>query len=277
MSLNVWLGFRNKGSREPALRHALRRALMELGWTETSIEDCDLAVWWGMPPEHRSWLKKLNGKPYIVLEFPYWGRGNKHSYRNSMYKVSFNGLHPNDCFWQGDDETRAKRTGAPSLLSWRKSGDRILIAGMGVKGCDIYGYDYGSWDVMAATEMNKHTKRTIVYRPKPSYKIIPDFNVSVNFEQRQCCITSLMRNVHMVVTHHGNSAVDALVMGIPVLTNDGVGKLMGISDFSQIENPVFPENRKEFFNQLAWWQWSYAEIERGLPFKWLMSKGLING
>lgn len=277
MSLNVWLGFRHKGSREPALAHAFRRALVILGWTESNIENCDLAIWWGMPPEHRQWLQKLKGKPYIVVEFPFWGRGNKHNYRGGMYKISLNGLHPNDCFWQNADESRTTRTGAPIIQPWRNKSGKIFIAGMGQKGCDIYGYDYGTWDVNAAMEISKHTDRKISYRPKPSYKVVPQFKNPVTVEQRKCSLSSLMHNIHLLVTHHGNSAVEALAQGVPVLTNDGVGKLMGINDFSQVETPFFPENRKEFFDQLAWWQWSYGEIEKGLPLKWLMSKGLING
>lgn len=276
MSLKVWLGFRDVGTREPALRAAVRKSLTPLGWVETNIEDCDLAIWWGLPDGYQKTLDKLNGKPYIVIEFPFWGRGNKHNIKGSMFKVSLNGLHPLHGFWQGADESRALRTGAPKIQGWRNVGERILIAGMGEKGCGMHGYSYGQWDRNAVNIIKSVSDREIVFRPKPSCKYSPNIE-GVTFEKRKCSLTALFTNIHSLVTHHGNSAVEALVHGIPVFCNDGVGSLMGHTDLTKIETPHKPENRVEFFNQLAWWQWSFEEIQTGEPFKWMLSKGLING
>lgn len=276
MSLKVWLGFRDVGTREPLLRKAVRRGIIGLGWVESSIEECDLAIWWGLPDKYREYLKVLGSKPYVIIEFPFWGRGNKHAVKTSFYKVSFGGLHPLKNFWHEDDGSRALKIGVPKIKPWRTVGERVLLAGMGEKGCLMHGYQYGQWDRQAVMTMRGHTSREIVYRPKPSCKYPPTVH-GVTMEQRKCSLLALFTNIHSVVTHHGNSVVEALAEGIPVFCNDGVGTLMGCTDLTKIESPVRPENRIEFFNQLAWWQWTYDEIERGEPFKWMVSKGLING
>ena len=70
-------------------------------------------------------------------------------------------------------------------------------------------------------------------------------------------IDKALSNAWALVTDHSNAAVDALSEGIPVIFTNSARILGNIED---IENP--PMNR-EFFNNLAYQQWTLEEIRSG--------------
>lgn len=278
--MKVWLGFRKERFREPYLREACRKAMAGLGWAEVKRpEECELAIWWGIPVSHKPVMEMLKAKgiPFIIIDFAYWGRSNRHNIRGGYYKVSLNGLHPtDDLFRLGQDADRYRTTGGFKICPWQKGGESILVAGMGPKAASVFDIRHGEWDGAAVETLQRHTQRSIIYRQKPSDKYPIIFPGTENDAAKRP-IAEVFRRCFAVVTHHGNSTVEALAAGIPGYTRHSVTREMGHTDLSLIESPFYPENREEFFYSLANWQWHFEEIAEGLPFRLMRQRGLLHG
>ena len=72
-----------------------------------------------------------------------------------------------------------------------------------------------------------------------------------------------LKDAHCLVTYASNSAIDALMGGVPVFTlGPSIARPMG-SDVSRIESPLYPENREEFFRHMAYAQFTTEEFRSG--------------
>lgn len=76
-----------------------------------------------------------------------------------------------------------------------------------------------------------------------------------------------------VVTWGSGAAIKALCLGIPAFYDfpDWIGALAG-SRVEEIKGPWFVERdcRELMLHRLSWAQWSIAEIQEGLPFRYLL-------
>ena len=84
-----------------------------------------------------------------------------------------------------------------------------------------------------------------------------------------------LKGAWAVVTHHSNVAVDGLLQGIPAFCWQGVAAPLSSQDLTKIETPVYPDGREQWTADIAWCQWSIAEMKAGLPWLHLKSEGLI--
>lgn len=275
--MKVWLGFRDKRFREPFLKKATLEGMKALGWERVDhLEECNLAIWWGIPPTHTILMKRLLDKkiPVLIIDFPFWGRAPVSDVTAGYYKISLNGVSPHDYLDAGgQDAVRYRKIGGPEIRPWKK-GNNVLIAGMGPKSCAMFGMEHGEWDGNAVRTILQHTQRKVIYRQKPSDKFPIVYPGTVN-DTGIRDISHIFDDCHAVVTHHGNSGVEALAHGIPVFSERAITKYMGRTDLTKIETPVYPENREEFFHSICLWQWHYSEIAQGLPFVHLKERGLI--
>lgn len=260
------------------VKEAVRSGMSALGWQqEPDPQRGDIAIVWGMNGQNQRLLNEYSatGRKLLMVDLGYWNRRGLGDIKASSYKITINSVHPNeyiDAAYGGDD--RYAKTGGPACSEWNKNGAYILVSGMGPKGCKMYSQKHGEWDRMAIEEIKRHTNMPIMYRPKPSDKMPIEMKGAVNIPTSQPIVVSL-RNAHAVVTHHGNSALDGIWSGVPCFASGGVGLLFGKSDLSDIEHPLYPENRMDILHRLAWFNWSFDDIFRGKPFKHLRDKGII--
>lgn len=257
------------------LAMAVRAGMANAGIQKAkSIDDADFGICWGMHPSHKPHIKKLQeqGKKFLIIDFPFWGRTNRHNVKEGYYKISVNGINPHDYLDAGFGGTdRAAIISAPYVMPYRKDGDYILLAGMGEKAISAFGYN---WDMQAAKIMMQHTHRPIIYRAKPSNKNPQPIEGTV-FNNGVGDIHALYQNAFAVVTHHGNSTIEALCAGKPVFSKCSITRDMGLTDLNKIESPIYPEGREQFMQKLAWFQWHYDEIHQGKPFEHLIKKGIL--
>jgi hypothetical protein len=208
----------------------------------------------------------------VYIDLGYWGRrqGGRWS---GYHKISVNARHPTDYFQRRrHDASRAKALGVVPQ-PWRR-GQHILLAGMGDKGARAEGFEPEAWERKAIEVLREFTQRPIIYRPKPSWKRARPLP-GVGFSPRTEEVETVLRNCHAVVTHHSNVAVDGIVAGVPAFAWAGVATRMGSQDLAHIENPPRPEGREQWIADIAWCQWSIAEMAEGLPWRHLKSEGLI--
>ena len=96
------------------------------------------------------------------------------------------------------------------------------------------------------------TDRPIVFRPK--FAVMPK-PLSADLKDAWC-----------VVTHSSTAAVTAALQGVPVFCEPTCAAAsVGCTDLSQIETPRRPD-REEWLAELAWRQWSEAEMKGGLAW-----------
>ena len=102
-----------------------------------------------------------------------------------------------------------------------------------------------------ALEMQTWLEETIFKIKKKT-----DRNVIVSSKYKNP-MSEVIKNAWCVVTDHSNSAIDAMINGIPAIFTNPVRKLGTIEE---VENP--PMDR-EFFKNLAHNQWTLQEIKSG--------------
>ena len=74
-----------------------------------------------------------------------------------------------------------------------------------------------------------------------------------------------LENCWAIIVWKSNATTEALINGIPVFVTDSNCSTfrMGKSDFSQIENPYYSNDREQFFWNLAANEWTLNEIAKG--------------
>lgn len=240
--------------------------------TDHRAADCDAAVFWGYIETCQQVMRdyRAAGKPVVYLDMGYWQReGNA-----GFFKVAVNARHPTAYFQRvKHDGARARMFGV-TPQPWR-SGRHILIAGMSAKAAWAEKLEPAeSFERGAIAALMKVTARPVVYRPKPSWKQAQPF-YGYRYSPPDEPLADVLRDAHAVVTHHSNVAVDGLVAGVPAFVWDGVAVPMGSQDLSMIEQPARPDDRAQWINDVAYTQWSMAEMADGSVWRHLKHEGLV--
>lgn len=220
--------------------------------------DADAAVMWG-------WKRRDLFKPYrqfVYADLGYWRR-------DEFYRVCVNGWSPDRYVRAGLCSSRFDALGL-DLKPWRTGGTEILIAGCSPKSAADHGLGYMEWETRVAKAL-KDCGRPVMYRPKPTDKAKRRIR-GIGYDERP--IGEALESAYAVVTHHSNSAVDALLAGLPVHCEIGVAAGMS-APLETIAGAKEPEGREQFLHDVAWLQWTLAEMGSGTCWAHLKDRGLI--
>lgn len=152
---------------------------------------------------------------------------------------------------------------------------RFLIAGSSQKYHDFYGLsDPTQWAfkvVRALHEMQPGCE--VIYRPKPSWReAVPVPGSTWGGGDREQLETVLER-VDCLVTHGSNAVFDAMLAGVPqIVLGDAVTRQLSTTVLDAVE--VWPRRasqaeRDRWAHNLAYFQWTLAEISMGECWRWL--------
>lgn len=138
------------------------------------------------------------------------------------------------------------------VLPWRKNGNHIVLAVPSLTYLKSHeGMD--GWVKATLGEIKRHTSRKIIVRDKESKRPLQ----------------ADLDGAHCLVTHGSIAAVESVVLGCPVFVHpDSAASLVGQTDLSLIESPVYPE-RQPWLNSLAHSQWNENEITDGTLWRML--------
>lgn len=208
----------------------------------------DIAVSYGW--KYNSVLKRYPCFAYFDLG--YW-------HRESFYRVALNGWSPQ--IKRGMPDTRFNRLGL-TIRPWRTSGEEIIVAGSTSKACREHGLRFQEWETKMVRRLQGLGKR-VVYRPKPNDRLASPIK-GAELDRRP--ISEALENCHAWVTHHSNSAIDALLAGVPVHCETGAA--------SHFSNPLddigaLKEGREQFLYDVAWLQWTLEEMRSGEAWRHL--------
>lgn len=241
--------------------------------------DGDAAVFYGlMSPIMEGY--KAAGKPFVYVDLGYWGRhdgGRRHGY----HKIAVNSRHPTSYFQKIKKPIDRFDHFHLDVNPWQDPPEvdgYIMLAGMSEKAAKAEGFRAEEWERLAVGKIRRHTKRRIVYRPKPNwneFKAIPGTE-TVRGSDVPGDVCRFLSDCWAVVTHHSNVAVDALLYGVPVFVEDGVALPLSLSDLTFIERPRrWVTGREQWAADLAYTQWNVAEMIEGRPWQMLREDKII--
>lgn len=258
----VYFQYKNNQHRSKLVGDSFKAAINAAG---DSIVDtakkADVGIFYGMSPGHISELRDMRskGKKVIGIDLGYWDRNITLRF-DACYKVSVHHFHPQDYIHRlnsGADRFNL------TIRPWANNPKgHVLLAGLGPKSMELYDIDGQTWDKNMIKEIKKYTSRKIIYRPKPSWRDAPPIP-GTEFSAPDQSLAPVLKNAWAIVTHHSNVSTDGLLYGIPCFCWDGAAYKMASQDVTEIEAPFKPKNRKQFFQDLSYINWSVKDILEG--------------
>lgn len=237
--------------------------------------DYDVAVFYGL----QGCLKKVlaqypkEGRKAVYIDLGYWGR-REGGVLAGYHKLVVNDRHPN-AYFQNRAHDRARFARFKLRPEpYRRDSTHILLAGMGDKAARAAGHNPEAWEKAAIRAIRAETDLPIVYRPKPSWHAAKPLEGTV-YSPASDALEPLFARCHAVVSHHSNVTVDGLVKGVPAFVWEGVAVPMGLQDLAKINEPLLPEGREQWLNDIAYCQWNVAEMEDGSAWRYLKDEGLV--
>jgi hypothetical protein len=218
-----------------------------------------------------SWLRgrvfqqqRLKNLDVIVLETGYINRGDGEAHH---YAAGFNGLNGRADFRNQDmPDDRVKKLGV-TLKQWR-SGKYVLLCGQVPWDASVEGSDHQIWLQAALERLRSYTNREVVFRPHPL--------AGGAYKPLHCPVSTgplneALADAHAVVTFNSNMGVDALLAGVPVFAQDQGSMCWELANKSliSVDAPNKPD-RSQWLNDLAYCQWTPAEMSSGETWKHLI-------
>lgn len=186
---------------------------------------------------------------YIYADIGYWQR-------DSYYRLAVNGWSPERYVRAGLPADRFDRLGL-AVKSWR-SGGQIVVAGSTAKAAREHGLTYQEWERQAIRRLHE-LGLEVIYRPKPND---PCATVLEGLAPDRRPISETLATSGGWVTHHSNSAVDALLAGVPVHCQAGAAAAFSVPLESMVDPPRL-DSREQFLADVAWLQWTLDEMRSG--------------
>lgn len=237
--------------------------------------DPELLLMYGYGEPRRSYFQRAmkRGIPVIYVDLGYWHRTRFDRY-DGYHKVCLNALHPTDYFMRRQhNPKRFEKLAIP--IEKQKRGDAILIPGMSEKAAWTWGFKAEEWEKKTIARLRKHTDRRIIYRPKPSWRGKRPLRVpGVEYDDPRHPIERILKDTFCVVTHHSNVAVDGLLRGIPNISDEGVGSVIGTNDLAMIEQTEAPDmdEVRAWAANVAWTQWTPEEMHSGAAWRYVLEE-----
>lgn len=234
--------------------------------------EADVAVFYGLS---KPMLNDYSRPPHraVFIDLGYWAREGQ----EGSHKITVNSRHPTAYFQRKAHEpSRFSRLGL-RIAPWRGSGRSIMVVGMSGKAANAQGFQPEEWERQTVAALRTITKRPIVYRPKPNWKGSTQIEGAEHQQgdQQGTDVAQKLRDVFCVVTHHSNVAVDALLMGVPVLSIEGIASVLSTKSLEKVDTPLRPEGREQWAYDAAYTQWTVSEMRTGSPWRHLKEEGLI--
>lgn len=234
-------------------------------------------LWNGRMAGNRSiWERNISqSKPTIVLEVGGISRG-------STWKVGLNGINRNGDYIPCDFNNDRARLLGLELKPWRTDGEYILICGQHDKSLQWQGMPRMSqWVIDTIDEIQKHTDRTIIFRPHPRCPL-PHIEHEYTNVRRQDPryingtyddFDMGFDNIWTTVSYSSNPGIHSIIAGVPSFVGPSSLAYPVANDIDflhNIENPVMPD-RQQWLNDYAHTEYTVEEISQGIPIKHLTS------
>lgn len=247
-----------KGGEWPQL---LRKGMESVGDKvrfSQAVGDDDLHVFWGM---RRSWGKAAlqAGKKCLVVERAYLGD------RFKWHALGFNGLNGLADFCnESVPDDRWRKYWRHTAEPWKESGDYALIIGQVPGDAALRGLDVGEW-VGSVVEEARQRFGKVYFRPHPlARKPVRVPGVEVMGGD----LAKALSGASAVITYNSNTAVDAVMAGVPAICFDRGSMAWDVCSHS-ISEPLYRGDRDDWGRKIAYAQWLPEELSSGAAWRHL--------
>lgn len=218
----------------------------------------DVGVMYGW--KHRAHLQRY--RQWLYADLGYWER-------KTHYRICVGDWSPHRYVSAGLPASRLEALGV-EVKPWRQGGDKVLLLGAQAKSMREHGYRYMQWETATAKRL-LHLGLSVVYRPKPNDPEKAPMNIDgVAYDDGP--LDAALERAKLVVAHHSNAAIDALVAGVPVHCETGVAAAFSVPIRAE---PELRYGREQFLADVAWLQWSLDEMRSGAAWAHLKERGVI--
>lgn len=227
------------------------------------LEKCDLAVCWGVRRKHEI----RSGRRSLIVERAYVGD------RFYWTSIGYDGLNGRADFCnKGMDGKRWDRLFSEYIKEPvdTRGNEHVLLIGQVPGDMSLANVSIRDWYVKTAADISRGGHQ-VVFRPHPNAKAVRVPKI-ITSEARPLSLD--LKEAKWVVTYNSNTAVDAVLAGIPTVTMDVGSMAYSVTGHTPAKMPTMVD-RQQWCHDLAYTQWSPDEIERG-EF-WDHLKGGMNG
>jgi len=189
-------------------------------------------------------------RPFWHIDNGYWrpAKGGPFGY----YRFTYRGMTP--VMFDKPDYERAEAMCIREIKPWRTTGKHVLIALPSVHYGRAMGIKVIPWACKIQGLVRQHTDRPIIIRTKEETRPLRE----------------QLRGCWALVTHSSNAAVEAAKEGVPVFVEPtSAAAPVGNLDLADLEKPEMPGNRRQWWASLVQQQFTLAEMNMGLAFKYL--------
>lgn len=200
------------------------------------------AAIYGVKPETADVWKTIQSRRFWYIDNAYFGRGD-------FFRITEGAIQHNGKGVPSEYGRARFRQHGVTIEPWRKSGRTVLVCLQSDNFMSLTcGIDPDEYRLTLEANIKKATDREIVIRTKAS---------ETTFEQD-------LQSAWCVITHTSNCAVQAVLAGVPAfVTGPSAALPMGSADLGRIEDPVYPDGRRDWAALLAENQWTVEEIRCG--------------
>jgi hypothetical protein len=205
-------------------------------------------------PTRQLWRQaRRENRDWYYLDNAYFDKVRGRLFRAVRCGVQATGLeHP--------DWRRFAQMGL-EIQPWQKTGRHIVVAVQSNTYMTVVAGKPSGWWQDALARIRLHTDRPISVRGWRSNKM------ALAQTLREALV-----DCWALVTWSSAAANEALLAGVPVfVAGECAASQMGLSDFSKIESPVYPQGRARWAAALAGQQWSLDEFRKGVAWRTLQA------
>lgn len=215
-------------------------------------DDSDVHVFWGL---RRPWGQKAmaDGKRCLVIERAYLGD------RFRWISMGFNGLNGHADFRNADvPDDRWHRHWSHQVRPWRDGGEYALVIGQVPGDAALRGLNIYNWCQQQVYAAKKRYGR-VVFRPHPLAKQKMQLDGA---EYSERTLAEDMAGAAVVITYNSNTAVDAVMAGVPAVAMDSGSMAYAVASHS-VDDALYTGDRSDWGRRIAYAQWLPEEVEDG--------------
>ena len=224
----------------------------------------DLAVIWGHRDTTLFKMQREAGRRYLVMERGYIGDIR---WRRKYTSLGFDGLNGRATFPIPSDGGERWCALFPVFLRpWKRDGDYALLIGQVPGDASLGGADLTDWYAETAEQIKAAIELPVMFRAHP-----------VALERGQArdvpgtitlggSLATAFDGAAAVATFNSNTAVDAVLAGVPTWTADDGSMARAVTGHDFSEMPPAPD-RDAWAHSLAWCQWDIDELADGTAWE----------
>jgi len=201
-----------------------------------------IAVW----GQIRGAKELLSGhKEFYRLDHSYVSGG-----RNEFYRMTKGDFQPSRLVKRPSDRwEKLKSRYQLEIEPWKKGSKIVLALSMPA----TYDYfDIPGWAKQVQQDIKKYSDREVVVRQRKETRPLKE----------------QLKDAHCLVTWASNSVIEALLAGVPVFPlGPSIARPMGHTNLSKLEEPLYPDNREDFFNHMAYCQFKVEDFSSGFALR----------